>query len=201
APQQPSGNTATVEPGALAAAMAAVRARNEQVRAALEPHLANPEIRALHDEALTNPELTIEDVNAKALRILAAGAAPVGSRGHVEPGRDETDREREAKVSALLARAGILQGDAAERARQGNPYATFSLISLAEASLIRAGVNTRQMSREEIARRALQAAKLQGYDVLMLDTAGRLHVDQALMDEMKAVAEIAQPQEILLVVD
>ena len=53
----------------------------------------------------------------------------------------------------------------------------------------------------EIARRALQAAKLQGYDVLMLDTAGRLHVDQALMDEMKAVADIATPQEILLVVD
>jgi signal recognition particle subunit SRP54 len=53
----------------------------------------------------------------------------------------------------------------------------------------------------EIARRAMQAAKLQGYDVLMLDTAGRLHVDQALMDEMRAVADIATPQEILLVVD
>ncbi|GAA3712928.1 signal recognition particle protein [Sphingomonas cynarae] len=53
----------------------------------------------------------------------------------------------------------------------------------------------------EIARRAMQAAKLQGFDVLMLDTAGRLHVDQALMDEMKAVADIARPQEILLVVD
>ena len=53
----------------------------------------------------------------------------------------------------------------------------------------------------EIARRALQAAKLQGFDVLMLDTAGRLHVDQALMDEMKAVADIARPSEILLVVD
>lgn len=53
----------------------------------------------------------------------------------------------------------------------------------------------------EIARRALQAAKLQGFDVLMLDTAGRLHVDQALMDEMKAVADIARPNEILLVVD
>ena len=53
----------------------------------------------------------------------------------------------------------------------------------------------------DIARRALQSAKLQGHDVLMLDTAGRLHVDQALMDEMKAVAEIATPQEILLVVD
>ena len=53
----------------------------------------------------------------------------------------------------------------------------------------------------DIARRAIQAAKLQGYDVLMLDTAGRLHVDQALMDEMKAVADITRPQEILLVVD
>jgi signal recognition particle subunit SRP54 len=53
----------------------------------------------------------------------------------------------------------------------------------------------------EIAKRALQSAKLQGFDVLMLDTAGRLHVDQALMDEMKAVADIATPQEILLVVD
>ena len=53
----------------------------------------------------------------------------------------------------------------------------------------------------DIARRALQAAKLQGFDVLMLDTAGRLHVDQALMDEMKAVASVSDPNEVLLVVD
>ncbi|HEY0446205.1 MAG TPA: signal recognition particle protein, partial [Allosphingosinicella sp.] len=53
----------------------------------------------------------------------------------------------------------------------------------------------------EIARRALQSARLQGYDVLLLDTAGRLHVDQALMDEMKAVAEVSDPREVLLVVD
>jgi len=53
----------------------------------------------------------------------------------------------------------------------------------------------------DIAKRAMQAAKLQGYDVLMLDTAGRLHVDQQLMAEMQAVADIAQPAETLLVVD
>jgi signal recognition particle subunit SRP54 len=53
----------------------------------------------------------------------------------------------------------------------------------------------------DIARRAVQSARLQGFDVLMLDTAGRLHVDQALMDEMKAVAEVAAPTETLLVVD
>ncbi|MFC3097585.1 signal recognition particle protein [Alteraurantiacibacter palmitatis] len=53
----------------------------------------------------------------------------------------------------------------------------------------------------DIARRALEAARLQNVDVLMLDTAGRLHVDAALMAEMKAVAGVANPAEVLLVVD
>jgi signal recognition particle subunit SRP54 len=53
----------------------------------------------------------------------------------------------------------------------------------------------------DIATRALQSAKLQAVDVLLLDTAGRLHVDQQLMDEMKAVAAISSPKETLLVVD
>ncbi|PLK24480.1 signal recognition particle protein [Novosphingobium sp. TH158] len=53
----------------------------------------------------------------------------------------------------------------------------------------------------DIATRALQSAKLQAVDVLLLDTAGRLHVDQALMEEMKAVAAISAPKETLLVVD
>jgi len=52
-----------------------------------------------------------------------------------------------------------------------------------------------------IAERALNAAKLQAVDVLLLDTAGRLHVDTQLMDEMKAVAAISRPKETLLVVD
>jgi signal recognition particle subunit SRP54 len=53
----------------------------------------------------------------------------------------------------------------------------------------------------EIAARALQSAKLQAIDVLLLDTAGRLHVDDQLMAEMKAVEAIASPREVLLVVD
>jgi signal recognition particle subunit SRP54 len=53
----------------------------------------------------------------------------------------------------------------------------------------------------EIAARALQAARLQAYDVVLLDTAGRLHVDDALMGEMKAVAQASRPTETLLVVD
>jgi signal recognition particle subunit SRP54 len=53
----------------------------------------------------------------------------------------------------------------------------------------------------DIAKRAIQAAKLQAYDVVLLDTAGRLHVDDQLMAEMKAVAQASNPAETLLVVD
>jgi signal recognition particle subunit SRP54 len=53
----------------------------------------------------------------------------------------------------------------------------------------------------DIAKRAIQAAKLQAYDVVLLDTAGRLHVDDQLMAEMKAVAQASNPTETLLVVD
>ncbi|MGH7126455.1 MAG: signal recognition particle receptor subunit alpha, partial [Stellaceae bacterium] len=52
-----------------------------------------------------------------------------------------------------------------------------------------------------IAKRAHEAARLQGYDVLMLDTAGRLHIDEALMAEAAAVRDVTHPTETLLVAD
>ena len=56
-------------------------------------------------------------------------------------------------------------------------------------------------SAVQITRRALQSAKLQGFDVLLLDTAGRITLDEGLMNEVAEVAEIAQPVETLLVAD
>jgi signal recognition particle subunit SRP54 len=53
----------------------------------------------------------------------------------------------------------------------------------------------------EIANRAVQAARLGGHDVVLLDTAGRTHVDEPLMVEMAAVKAAARPHEILLVAD
>ena len=52
-----------------------------------------------------------------------------------------------------------------------------------------------------IAKRSMLSAKLQGFDIILLDTAGRMHVDEALMTEVQAVHGIAQPVETLLVVD
>ncbi|HRD45493.1 MAG TPA: signal recognition particle protein, partial [Caulobacter sp.] len=56
-------------------------------------------------------------------------------------------------------------------------------------------------SAVDIARRALQAAKLQGYDVLILDTAGRTTLDEQMMAEAAQIAQIAVPTETLLVAD
>jgi len=53
----------------------------------------------------------------------------------------------------------------------------------------------------QIATRAKQQATLGGYDVYLLDTAGRLHIDEVLMAEVQAVRDVATPRETLLVVD
>jgi len=53
----------------------------------------------------------------------------------------------------------------------------------------------------QIAGRSMQAARLGGYDVVMLDTAGRQFVDEALMTEMAEIEAAAKPHEILLVAD
>lgn len=52
-----------------------------------------------------------------------------------------------------------------------------------------------------IAKEALAAAKKQGFDVLILDTAGRMHIDEIMMDEIKTVHAAINPIETLFVVD
>ncbi|MBC2145149.1 signal recognition particle protein [Listeria innocua] len=58
-----------------------------------------------------------------------------------------------------------------------------------------------QVSPVEIAKQAIAKAKEEHLDYVIIDTAGRLHIDETLMDELKQVKEIAMPTEILLVVD
>ena len=53
----------------------------------------------------------------------------------------------------------------------------------------------------KIAENALRYARDHGNDLVFLDTAGRLHVDEALMDELKRMKAAVHPNELLLVVD
>lgn len=68
----------------------------------------------------------------------------------------------------------------------------------------KAGVKVFEMGQEnpvKIAKESIKFAKDNGYDVVILDTAGRLHIDEALMDELKNIKTETNPNEILLVVD
>ncbi|OYV53457.1 MAG: signal recognition particle protein, partial [Rhodospirillales bacterium 20-60-12] len=81
------------------------------------------------------------------------------------------------------------------------PAAQLQLAQLAE----RAGVASLPIVAGEtplqIAHRAMDTARREVFDVVILDTAGRLSIDQALMDEVKAVRAATNPAETLLVVD
>ena len=58
-----------------------------------------------------------------------------------------------------------------------------------------------QISPVEIARRGVEHARENNNDLVLIDTAGRLHIDEALMQELKDIKTAVEPQEILLVVD
>jgi signal recognition particle subunit SRP54 len=81
------------------------------------------------------------------------------------------------------------------------PAAQLQLAQLAE----RAGVPSLPIvagqTPVEIARRAMEVGRREGFDVVILDTAGRLSIDQALMDEVRDIRAATNPAETLLVVD
>jgi len=95
---------------------------------------------------------------------------------------------------------------------QGRKVLMASLDTRRPAAMEQLAVLGRQVSVEtlpivegqtpvQIASRAIQAAKLSGYDVVLLDTAGRITLDEAMMSEAAEVRRAAAPHEVLLVAD
>jgi len=81
------------------------------------------------------------------------------------------------------------------------PAAREQLLVLGEQASIPV-VDTRDMDDPEaIAHRALREASIKGHQVLIFDTAGRLHIDDELMDQLQRLKEILKPQQILFVAD
>ncbi|MBO4335343.1 MAG: signal recognition particle protein [Desulfovibrio sp.] len=81
------------------------------------------------------------------------------------------------------------------------PAAIDQLMVLARQLNIPCFPSTTEMTPHDIALKALEQARAEQATVLLLDTAGRLHVDEALMDELKDLKETLNPQEILFVAD
>jgi signal recognition particle subunit SRP54 len=81
------------------------------------------------------------------------------------------------------------------------PAAVQQLMSLGESLNITVHALPEEHDAVAICRQAVERAKSHGYEVVILDTAGRLHIDTDLMEELRRIREIAKPHEVLLVAD
>ena len=81
------------------------------------------------------------------------------------------------------------------------PAAVEQLRVLAEQIEVPIYMNLEEKDPVKIAREGIQEAKAKGYDTVIIDTAGRLAVDEELMQEIAAIKEVAQPDDTLFVVD
>ena len=81
------------------------------------------------------------------------------------------------------------------------PAAQLQLAQLAERAGVASLPIVAGQGPVEIARRAMDTGRREVFDVVILDTAGRLSIDAALMDEVRAIREATSPAETLLVVD
>jgi len=81
------------------------------------------------------------------------------------------------------------------------PAAQLQLAQLAERAGVACLPIIAGQTPVQIASRAIDSGRREGFDIVILDTAGRLAIDEALMDEVKAIRAVAEPVETLLVVD
>ena len=97
---------------------------------------------------------------------------------------------RRDKQKVMMASLDVTRPAAREQLRVLGEQIDVSTLPMAEGE-----------TAVSIAKRAMAASRLQGYDVVILDTAGRVTVDQGLMDEIKQISEITNPAEKILVAD
>lgn len=79
------------------------------------------------------------------------------------------------------------------------PAAIDQLAYLCEQNQLDAYVDKKSKSPLEVVKSGMAHAKHRGHDVVIIDTAGRLQIDEALMTELKAIKELTHPQEVLFV--
>lgn len=158
--------------------MAAISARNTAIRTVFAGFREVSGVQALEAECLADAAITEDVARGKLLARLAAGGQPLAGNfsSSITDVVPEEDNQRRAQVNALLARAGVLTGAEAETARNGNPYTHTTLMALAERSLIQAGVNTRGMDREQMARRVLAVQTTSDFPVLLENVLHRVLV-------------------------
>jgi signal recognition particle subunit SRP54 len=148
-------------------------------------------VRVIHEELVRVMGEGVRPLNLRAqppvVMLLAGlqGAGKTTTAAKIAKWLKERDRKRVLLVSTDVYR----------------PAAMLQLERLGQQLGIDVAPSDPSTPPVDIARRALEEARRGLYDVLLVDTAGRLHVDEAMMEEVRALAAAVQPTETLFVVD
>lgn len=148
-------------------------------------------IKIVHDHLVELLGSTVEDIN-----LSAVPPVPILMLGLQGSGKTTTS----AKIGLRLKnreKKKVLMASLDTR----RPAAQEQLKVLGEQTGVATLPIVKGQTPVEIARRAMETARLEGFDVVLLDTAGRLAIDEELMDEVVAIRDATQPVESLLVVD
>jgi signal recognition particle subunit SRP54 len=149
-------------------------------------------VKIVHDELIEQ----LGGSGAVPVNLNAAAPVPILMVGLQGSGKTTTSGKIALRLKSRERRKVLLASLDTQR-----PAAQLQLQQLAE----RAGVGSLPIvpgqTPVEIARRAIETARREVYDVVILDTAGRLAIDAPLMDEVRAIRAATDPAETLLVVD
>ena len=164
------------------------RALGQDVMKSLTP--GQMVVKIVHEEVITllGGEAKPLDFKAKPLIIMMVGLQ--GSGKTTSSAKLALWLRREHKRKPYLVPADVYR-----------PAAIEQLHKLASQLDLPAYPSTTEMKPVDICKDALAKAAEAGYDVVILDTAGRLHIDETLMDELSAIKAAVGPQEILFVAD
>ena len=148
-------------------------------------------IKIVHDHLVETLGAEAADIDLNA--VPPAAVLMVGLQGS---GKTTTTAKlarrlvRDHRKKVLMASLDVYRPAAQEQLKQLGELAEVPTLPIVEGQ-----------RPVDIAKRAMQAGKLQGYDVVMLDTAGRLSIDEQLMSEVAQVRDAVDPVETLLVAD
>lgn len=147
-------------------------------------------VKIVHDELveLLGSEVSLLDVSHKPTIIMMVGLQGSGkttSAGKIAKYLTDKHAKKPMMIAADIYR----------------PAAVDQLKTLGTQLNIPVFERGTSLPAEDIVREGLAHAYNENHDVIIIDTAGRLHIDEPLMQELKNIKEIARPHEILLVVD
>jgi len=164
------------------------RALGEEVMKGLEP--GQQIIKIVNDELveLLGGEQKDLDINAKPLKLMMVGLQ--GSGKTTSSGKISLYLRKHHGKKPYLVPADVYR-----------PAAIDQLTTLARQLDVPVYPSTTDMNPVDICKDALTKAEELGCDLILFDTAGRLHIDEGLMDELENIKNACSPQEILFVAD